>query len=145
MKLKLIRTYNADGTNGVLLVNNEFLCFTIELPWRRNLRSISCIPERIYEVAERESSKHGKHLWLPEVPGRDLILFHGANNAQKDLRGCIAPVFLLTGKGRGEDSKVAVHALYGLVARELEQKEPVTLEIISLEKQLKTFGITIQQ
>jgi hypothetical protein len=144
MKLKIIRSYDGSGTNGVLLLNNEFFCFTIELPWKANARNISCIPEGCYEVEERVSEKHGRHLWLPKVKGRDLILLHGANDAARDLRGCIAPVFLLSGIGRGENSQLALQPLYLLVLAALKQQETVTMEIISLKTQWKkTFSIII--
>jgi hypothetical protein len=91
--------------------------------------------EGCYEVAERISEKHGRHLWLPQVQGRDLILLHGANNAARDLRGCIAPVFLLSGIGCGENSQLALVPLCSIVIATLKQKEPVTLKIISMKTQ----------
>ena len=44
--LKLVRvTTGMDGTFGVLIKDGVPLCVTLELPWRDNERSISCIPE----------------------------------------------------------------------------------------------------
>jgi hypothetical protein len=135
MNLKLIRFYHEKGTNGALFSNGQLVCFTIELPWRGNKSNVSCIPEDIYPVVKRESEHHGNHLWIREVPGRDLILIHKANNAELQLEGCIAPVSIHSGYGRGDFSQLAFDFLYQLVSGAIDRKEPVTLEIISLAKQ----------
>jgi hypothetical protein len=144
MKLKIIRTYNDKGTNGVLFVNNVFFAFTIELPWHNNMRGISCIPEDTYEVTERESEKHGKHLWLPEVKGREFILFHGANNALKDLRGCIAPVFRICGQGMGDTSQLTTGILYNAVTTAIAGGEKIKLEVTNLDKHWKSLSFIKQ-
>jgi len=41
------------------------------------------------------------------VKNRDLILFHPANDALKELNGCIAPVSELSGEGKGIRSRIA--------------------------------------
>jgi hypothetical protein len=40
MELYLQRSYHASGTNGVLRHHGQFLCFTIELPWKGKLKLI---------------------------------------------------------------------------------------------------------
>ena len=100
MELVLYRAYYKEGTNGTLFIwttlneraQNRFLCYTIELPWNNNKRNISCIPEGKYEIEPRFSKRFKHHLILKDVIGRSLILFHPANDALKDLDGCIAPV-----------------------------------------------------
>jgi hypothetical protein len=130
MELQLIRTYFTKGTNGVLLVDGKFFCYTIELPWLDNSRHISCIPEDCYALAKRSSEHLGAHLLLQEVPGRDLILVHRANDAQKDLQGCIAPVSYHTGPGRGDYSDKMFEPLLKLVYKALDRGE-VLLHIFS--------------
>jgi hypothetical protein len=130
MELLLIRTYLTQGTNGVLLVDGKFFCYMIELPWLGNSRNISCIPEGCYALAKRNSEDNGNHLLLLEVPDRDLILIHRANDAQKDLRGCIAPVSYHTGPGRGDYSGKMLEPLLKLVYKALEKGE-VLLHIFS--------------
>jgi hypothetical protein len=130
MKLVLKRTYGDEGTNGDLYADSQFICHTIELPWKGNQTGISCIPEGTYKVIRRTSEHHKKHLHVLDVPGRDLILIHKANDAQEDLRGCIGPVVALLGDGKGYPSKPAFLKLYGLVDRTLKNKEEVTLEIV---------------
>ncbi len=123
MKLELIRTYFPNGTNGTIFLNGKILCYSIELPWHNNLSRISCIPEGTYELTKRYSSKYKWHLMLVNVPGRQLILIHAANDAKKELKGCIAPVSLLTAEGKGLESRVALKKINAIVFPELDQKK----------------------
>ena len=115
MELVIFRTYHTDGVNGVLYANNSFQCYTIELPWEDNLPQHSCIPEGRYELKKRYSTRFGQHLLVDQVPGRELILVHPANDALKELRGCIAPVSILTGPGKGILSRNAFQKVISLV------------------------------
>ena len=129
MELELIRTYYDRGTNGALLLKGEQICATIELPWKNNQHRISCIPEGRYALKKRYSPKHGWHLELMEVPNRQWILIHPANNAVTELEGCIAPVDVLTASGRGLGSRVAFNRLTALVFPVLNRQEVVWLNI----------------
>ena len=77
---------------GELFINGERICDTLELPWRDNQRSISCIPAGQYKVRFRYPRESGTrdylHLLIKDVPNRDYILFHRGNSA-KDSRGCV--------------------------------------------------------
>ncbi len=126
--LVLNRTNYKNGTNGTLSYNGEFLCFTIELPWLNNAPGRSCIPVGTYRLLLRFSLKHKTHLLLEGVQDRQLILVHPANNALKELRGCIAPVMKLTGHGKGERSVEAFKKLMQLVLN-LSDEGPVFLTI----------------
>ena len=130
MELELVRTYHPGGTNGMLYYNSSFQCFTIELPWLNNQHSISCIPEGRYGLSMRYTLKRGTHLLVNGVRDRALILIHPANDALKELQGCIAPVSTLTGEGKGNLSKIAFDKLIKLV-QELIGKGPVFLIIKS--------------
>jgi hypothetical protein len=123
MELVIFRTYHADGTNGRLYVNNSFWCFTIELPWENNLPQYSCIPEGCYGLKKRYSQKFGRHLLVDGVPGRELILVHPANDALKELKGCIAPVSVLTAPGKGILSRNAFTGLVSLVYATLKREK----------------------
>jgi len=131
MNLLLHRTYLKEGTNGVLFYKGAFLGFTIELPWLENKRSISCIPEGVYELKPRFSEKFKHHLLLTNVPGRSLILMHPANDAKKELRGCLAPVSSLTGIGKGLSSKLIFQKTLSICHQAFERKETITLTIKS--------------
>ena len=127
----LHRAYFEEGTNGALFNSNKFLCYTIELPWNDNKRNISCIPEGVYEIEPRFSKRFKHHLILKAVKDRSFILFHPANDALKELQGCIAPVTYLSGIGRGVYSKDALQKLLSLVYQAKDRKETILLTIKS--------------
>lgn len=111
MELVLERMYFAEGTNGILFFKGQELCKSIELPWKENQRRVSCVPEGKYKIRKRFSKKFGWHLAVMNVKNRDLILIHPANDALKELNGCIAPVLEHTGEGKGKNSKIAFQKL----------------------------------
>src|SRR5215213_7822009 len=115
MELELIRVYDPAGTNGDIRHEGQKVCHSIELPWLDNMRRVSCIPEGRYELRTRFTEKRQHHLIVMDVPGRDRILIHPANDAVKDLLGCIAPVTELTGPGKGTLSRIANEKLKVLV------------------------------
>jgi len=78
------KLYVLDGGGKVI-----FTCETLELPWKKNQRKISCIPPGTYQVRPRVSPKYGLHLHILDVPDRDWILIHEANYVHQ-LQGCIA-------------------------------------------------------
>ena len=131
MALVLNRTYFPEGTQGVLEWNDTIVCYTIELPWLGNQKRISCIPEGEYVLQKRFSPKFQWHLHLKNVPGRDLILIHPANDAKTELLGCIAPVTLHTGIGKGSSSQKALEKLKAIVYKALSYNEEVKIRIQS--------------
>jgi len=131
MVLFLTRTYFPDGSNGQVRCDGSFICHTIELPWKQNERKVSCIPEGEYFIAKRFSTKFKWHLEVLDVPNRSLILFHPANTALYELKGCIAPVTKLSGPGLGLMSRKAFAKLKDLVYAALDRKESVRLIVQS--------------
>ncbi|MFL5789493.1 MAG: DUF5675 family protein [Flavisolibacter sp.] len=115
MELELIRKYYSKGTNGSIYINGKLQCYSIELPWLDNQHEISCIPEGKYELIKRYSPKFKEHLLVKHVENRSEILMHPANNALKELKGCIAPVSELTGEGMGNESRKALEKLLVLI------------------------------
>jgi len=131
MVLELSRTYFPDGTNGKLECEGKLICYTIELPWKNNETKVSCIPDGKYFIKKRYSRKFKWHLEVIDVKNRKLILFHTANNALKELNGCIAPVTKISGPGLGLQSRLAFAKLKDLVYRALNSTETVLLIIKS--------------
>jgi hypothetical protein len=129
--LVLTRTYFPDGTNGKLECEGKLISNTIELPWKMNETKVSCIPEGKYFIKKRYSRKFQWHLEVIDVKDRSLILFHPANNALKELNGCIAPVMKISGPGLGLKSRLAFSKLKDLVYRALDSTETVLLIIKS--------------
>lgn len=131
MILFLTRTYFPEGTNGKLESEGKLIGYTIELPWKQNERGISCIPEGKYFIRKRYNAKYKWHLELVNVPNRTYILIHPANNAQKELRGCIAPVTKLSGPGLGLMSRNAFVKFKDLAYEALDRNESVKLIVQS--------------
>lgn len=86
--------YRTDATLGTLFVLDDkgrllFHCMTLELPWKENSRSISCVPEGTYPIRHEWSPRFKQTLWeLKGVPGRSEIKFH-AGNFTYQIEGCI--------------------------------------------------------
>ena len=102
IELLLIRdTFSENSILGELFVNGERMCDTLELPWKDNQKSISCIPAGKYPVrlrpARQSATRDYLHLLVQDVKDRSYILFHRGNTA-KDTRGCI-----LVGQSRQQD------------------------------------------
>jgi len=94
-------TFTDNSTIGELFLNGERMCDTLELPYRDNQRSVSCIPTGEYKVRLRypreSATRDYLHLLVQDVKDRSYILFHRGNSA-KDTRGCI-----LVGLGSQQD------------------------------------------
>lgn len=131
MELTLLRTYYpTGGTNGVIMHNEKPLCYTIELPWRNNQNNKSCIPEGKYQLKRFKSSKHGNVLEVMNVPNRTAILIHKANYAEKELKGCIAPVETLEQAGVGWNSAKALKKVMSFVDNALQSGQDVYINIV---------------
>lgn len=95
-KLELVRltTSKSRVQRGVIISEGEPLCLTLELPWRDNEFSLSCIPDGAYICRRDTNRKTSGGLLIPEtyevinVPQRSGILFH-VGNVSLDTHGCI--------------------------------------------------------
>lgn len=93
VNLLIIRdTFTDKSTIGKLYVNGELFCDTLELPYKDNQRSISCIPDGEYKVnlrtARESATRDYLHMIVEDVPNRSYILFHRGNKPSH-TRGCI--------------------------------------------------------
>lgn len=129
MVLFLTRSYFPDGTNGKLECAGKLVCYTIELPWKQNVKGVSCIPEGKYLLKKRYSRKYQWHFEVIGVVNRSLILLHPANYAMRELQGCIAPVSRLSGAGMGIDSRKACKRLFGLIDAQIQKGEIIELVV----------------
>ena len=90
--LILRNTFTDESTMGELFVNGERFCDTLELPYRDNQRSVSCIPIGQYKVRMRypreSATREYLHLLVQEVKDRSFILFHRGNKPSH-TQGCI--------------------------------------------------------
>ncbi|ABG58463.1 hypothetical protein CHU_1188 [Cytophaga hutchinsonii ATCC 33406] len=130
MDLLLERNYKTGlPTDGNLFYEEKLICQTIELPWLNNSTSISCIPEGRYKLHRCFSKKFDWHLGIENVTNRRFITIHPANDALKELRGCIAPVTEIIRTGIGLDSKHALKKLLDLVGPEFKKGNSIYLTI----------------
>ena len=81
------RGYLPDCTPGQLKTDG-FMCLTLELPWKQNKQSISCIPEGTYKYRIAASPRTGNLvIWIDNVPNRTSIQIH-AGNYTRQIEGC---------------------------------------------------------
>lgn len=76
-----------EGTFG-RLTYNDFVVFTLELPWRDNAPNISCIPKGVYNCHWTKSERFKRMMYLIDgVKGRAGVRIHAANFAGDDSKG----------------------------------------------------------
>ena len=124
--LVLRRLYHNDGTVGAISYRGKVLCFTIERAWVNNQVNVSCIPSGVYGL-KKALYKGKPAVQVMDVPCRSGIYIHPANDASKELRGCIAPVSALTGSDTGVQSKKAMDHLLMLMDELIETRGSVAL------------------
>ena len=79
---------SSEGTFGVLKIQKEVFCVTLEPPDNENIKNISSIPAQQYICECINSPKFGITFEIKNVPGRNNVLFH-AGNIVEDTEGCI--------------------------------------------------------
>lgn len=97
-------------TIGTLQVGDKIF-YTMERPWQKNQRSVSCIPEGVYSFIphgwEENTQVKFKKVWkLRNVPNRSDILIH-VGNFPEDTYGCI---LVGTGVKLTEDSAMITNS-----------------------------------
>jgi hypothetical protein len=98
IKAVISRLYNPTETKGAFLILDGdallYECKVIELPFKDNLREVSCILEGIYDVI-KITKENGKQVFLLlDVSGREGIEIHVGNyinGDHPDTKGCILP------------------------------------------------------
>ena len=137
MELKLNRIFlGSSATIGELLVNDKYLCDTLEdrvRPEGEKVYGKTAIPEGMYEVKLTHSPRFKKI--LPEilnVPNFSGIRIH-TGNSSKDTEGCI---LVGTWDGEKEDwvgnSRIAFDELMALLEEATNNKEKITITVKSL-------------
>lgn len=97
MRVEYKRTYTPHATYSEAQVidglsGSIFDYKVLELPWKDNKRSISCIPEGEYTVTKMQPTEKRPYVyfWVRNVPGRDGILWHPGNYTRQ-IKGCHLP------------------------------------------------------
>ena len=90
--MNLVRfCYSEQGTFGELTLPDGQIIYTVERPWIKNERGVSCIPIGKYQCKPRFYNRGGYDAFeVVGVKGRTHILFH-IGNRPRDSKGCILP------------------------------------------------------
>lgn len=87
--VEIIRLEESEqGTIGVLKIDKEVFCWTLEPSDLLNKPDESCIPTGQYVCRRVRSPKFGETFMIINVPGRTNVLFH-KGNTEDDTIGCI--------------------------------------------------------
>jgi hypothetical protein len=154
MKLTVVRTqFGTDATNGILLIDGIFECFTLEDQYQAvKVMHETCIPEGTYNIKFRTvggfdakyKKKYGKShfgmLHLQDVPNFTYILIHGGNT-DEHTSGCLIvgetqQDLDISKDGFISRSQVAYKKLYDKVAKQLLQGKEVSIEYTTINKLL---------
>ena len=150
MKLKLVRiSSQVDSTNGILYIDDEFACFTLEDEQREiKVQNETAIPLGIYQIefrtvggfhtkyAKRFSDIHEGMLELQDVPNFKYILIH-CGNTDEHSAGCILlgdsqENNVLLKDGFIGKSTQAYKRVYPRIAKALKNNEKVEIEIVDI-------------
>lgn len=99
--VELVRLEEGEqGIIGILKIDKEVFCYTLEPTDKLNKPNESCIPIQQYRCIKIQSPKFGETFEITNVPNRIHILFHKGNTAD-DTLGCIL-LGLTVGKLKGQ-------------------------------------------
>jgi len=127
MQLELVRIRARENSIlGILFLPKSEL-FSLELPWRDNQKSVSCIPPGKYACKKIHSGRYGETFHLQDVPNRSEILFH-SGNLPAETKGCI---LLGTRSGRLNDQPAVLESRAAIerMRVELAEVNEFTLDI----------------
>lgn len=87
--VELIRLEESEqGTIGILKIDKEVFCFSLEPADRLNKPNESCIPIQQYMCRRVLSPRFGETFMITDVPNRTNVLFHKGNTEDNTL-GCV--------------------------------------------------------
>ena len=88
--IEITRTrQNKNGIVGILSIDNDPFCVTMERPWEDNKANVSCVPVGIYALKRITSPTFGDTFEIQDVPNdRKHCIFHWGNTIV-DSRGCV--------------------------------------------------------
>ena len=161
MKLTVVRTqFGKDATNGILLVDGIFECFTLEDQYQEvKVMHETCIPEGTYDIKfrtvggfhdkykKRYGNDHYGMLHLQDVPNFTYILIH-AGNTDEHTSGCLIVGETQQDLDISDDGFIghsgkAYSKLYDKVAKQLLQGRDVSIEYTTINKLLEGNAYTM--
>jgi hypothetical protein len=161
VKLTVVRTqFGKDATNGILLVDGIFECFTLEDQYQEvKVMHETCIPEGTYDIKfrtvggfhekykKRYGQAHHGMLHLQDVPNFTYILIH-AGNTDEHTSGCLIVGETQQDLDISDDGFIghsgkAYSKLYDKVAKQLLQGRDVSIEYTTINKLLEGNAYTM--
>ena len=155
MKLTVVRTqFGTDATNGILLIDGLFECFTLEDQYQAvKVMHETCIPEGTYDIefrktggfhakySERYKNAHYGMLHIQDVPNFTYILIH-TGNTDEHTSGCLIVGETQQDLDSSKDgfigsSTVAYKKMYAKVANQLLQGKKVSIEYTTIDNLFK--------
>ena len=155
MKLTVVRTqFGTDATNGILLIDGQFECYTLEDQYQAvKVMHETCIPEGTYDIkfrktggfhakySERYKNSHYGMLHIQDVPNFTYILIH-AGNTEEHTSGCLIVGETQQDLDISDDGFIghsgkAYLKLYNKVAKELLLGKEVSIEYTTITKLLE--------
>lgn len=130
MIIRIQREPMPAATIGRVFIDDVYEADSLELMWLDNRPRVSCIPAGVYLLAWEMSPRLKREtLRLKDVPGRDGILIHPANEVD-ELRGCLAfGARPPNSPGRLVRSRYAVKAVEAKALAAWERKETVVIDV----------------
>lgn len=151
MKLQVVRfQFGKDATNGMLFIDGEFECYTLEDEYRDvKVMGETCIPEGTYDVKFRkEGGFHSRYsakyknahygmLHVQDVPNFEFILIH-TGNTDEHTAGCLLLGETQQDLDKAKDgfignSTVAYKKAYAKIANHMLEGKPVTIEYMNIK------------
>ena len=129
--LELVRLEESEqGTFGVLKINKEVFCCTLEPKDEENAPSISSIPAQQYICRKYSSQRHPNTYEVTSVPDRTSVLFH-KGNIDEHTQGCIL-LGQYFGKLRGDRAVLNSGETFDEFIRRMDNAEELHLTIIEV-------------
>jgi hypothetical protein len=88
-KITIVReSENSKSITGSIFINDKFVSYTLELPYKNNENNVSSIPAGEYGAFVRTDGKRGWRLELTDTEHRENIQLHKGNRPS-EIKGCV--------------------------------------------------------
>lgn len=122
--------FEQDTTLGMLLVNGEFFCWTLEDVTRTvKIMHETAIPIGVYRIELTDKNRWNRVMpHILNVPNFQGIYIHSGND-KDDTSGCLLVADQLVNPARNAGSKIAFDKLMGKLRTAWEAKEDILISV----------------